>query len=159
VGSWNEAFALWLGRDCPAYVERYKLSPERAIQLVRKGGGVPVLAHPLIFDRRGECRRSLDLKHWLPRLRDAGLEGIEIYYPNYPRRASRRLLALAVKHGLLITGGSDYHGGVLGNRLGKVAVPWAVWEGLKRRLRLLQAQAARQAEGAFTPLESLSPAH
>jgi predicted metal-dependent phosphoesterase TrpH len=138
VRSFNEAFDLWIGRDRPAYVQRYKLSPEETIQLVRRSGGVPVLAHPYIYTRSGKCKVGLDLRRWLPRLRDAGLEGMEVYYPRYARRVNRHLLTLAVKHRLLITGGSDYHGGMLGNGLGSVPVPWAAWEGLKRRHRMLQ---------------------
>jgi len=143
VSSYDEAFNLWIGRGCPAYVERYKLSPEDAIQLVRRSGGLPVLAHPYIYSRSGELRRSLDLKHWLPRLCGAGLAGIEAYYPHYPRRASRRLLELAIRYGLLVTGGSDFHGAILGHGLGGVAVPWAVWQGLQRRHRQMQTLAAR----------------
>lgn len=139
VSSWDEAFDLWIGRGRPAYVERYKLEPEDAIQLLRRSSAVPVLAHPYVYNRWGEHKVSLDLKRWLPRLRETGLEGIEVYYPNYPRRASRQLLALAAKHGLVIAGGSDYHGGMLGGGLGTVAVPWVVWEGLEKRHRLLQA--------------------
>jgi predicted metal-dependent phosphoesterase TrpH len=78
------------------------------------------------------------LRRWLPRLRDAGLEGMEVYYPHYGRRVNRHLLNLAVKHGLLFTGGSDFHGSKLGNGLGSVSVPWAAWEGLNRRRRLVQ---------------------
>ena len=144
VSSFGEAFNLWIGRGCPAYVERPKLSPEEAIQLVRSSGGLPVLAHPFIYTRGGQCKAALDLKRWLPRLRRAGLEGIEVYYPHYARRTNRRLLELALQHGLLITGGSDFHGGVLDNGLGGVAVPWAVWEGLWRRYRLLRAGSASQ---------------
>jgi 3',5'-nucleoside bisphosphate phosphatase len=136
VSSFNEAFSLWIGRDCPAYVERYKLSPEEAIQLVRQSGGIPVLAHPYIYTRNGECKVSMNLKRWLPRLRAAGLMGIEAYYPHYPHRVSRHLLAWAVDQDLLITGGSDFHGKAVDNGLGGVAVPWAVWEGLERRHRL-----------------------
>ncbi len=142
VSNFNEAFNLWIGRHCPAYVERYKLSPEDAIRLVRQSGGLPVLAHPYIYTRRGEYKAGLDLKRWLPRLRDAGLEGMEVYYPRYARSVSRRLLALAVKYDLLISGGSDFHGGMLGGGLGSVAVPWAAWEGLQRRYRLRQARSA-----------------
>jgi predicted metal-dependent phosphoesterase TrpH len=145
VSSWDEAFNLWIGRGCPAYVERYKLSPYDAIELVRKSGGLAVVAHPYIYTRSGERRAGLELGRWLPRLRDAGLEGIEIYYPNYPRRASRQLLSLAIQHGLLITGGSDFHGGTFDNGLGSVAVPWAVWEGLERRYRAVQASLTRRA--------------
>jgi predicted metal-dependent phosphoesterase TrpH len=160
VNSYDEAFDLWIGRDRPAYVERYKLLPEEAIQLIRAASGVPVLAHPQVYSRRGELRRGLDLKHWLPRLRDAGLEGIEVYYSNYPRRACRQLLSCAVRYGLIVTGGSDYHGQVLGSELGSIAVPWAVWDGLQRRHRRLLVQARTdtgprvqqlQAETATTP--------
>jgi predicted metal-dependent phosphoesterase TrpH len=142
VGSWDEAFDLWIGRGRPAYVERYKLLPEEAVQLVRQSGGLPVLAHPYIYNRDGAFKSGLDLKRWLPRLRKAGLAGLEIYYPNYPRQASRRLLEQAVQHGLLITGGSDYHGGMVGNGLGSVAVPWAAWEGLHRRHVSVRQRAA-----------------
>mgnify|MGYP005849167639 CR=1 FL=1 len=135
VRSWDEAFEQWIGPGRPAYVERYKLSPEEAIQLVRRSGGLPALAHPYIFTRNGECKAALDLARWLPRLRDAGLEGIEVYYPNYPHRLSRQLLTWAIRYGLFISGGSDFHGEGTGSELGGVAVPWAVWEGLERRHR------------------------
>jgi hypothetical protein len=125
-------------------VERLKLLPEEALQLVRASGGLPVLAHPFIFDRRGRQKAGLDLKRWVPRLRDAGLEGIEAYYPHYPRRVNRQLVALATQYGLQMTGGSDFHGGMLGSGLGSVAVPWAVWEGLQRRHELMKGRVARQ---------------
>jgi predicted metal-dependent phosphoesterase TrpH len=146
VSSWDEAFELWIGRGRPAYVERYKLSPQEAIQLVRRSGGIPVLAHPYIYSRNGECKASLDLKHWLPLLCDAGLEGMEVYYPNYPRRVSRQLLSLAIRYGLLVTGGSDFHGGMFGSGPGNIAVPWATWEGLDRRRRVHQASMAEQVQ-------------
>ena len=139
VSSWDEAFDLWIGRGRPAYVERYKVLPEEAIQLVRASGGLPVLAHPYAYNRHGERTTALDLKHWLPRLREAGLEGIEAYYPHYPRRANRQLLAMAAKHDLLVAGGSDFHGGMLGHSLGSVAVPWAAWQALERRHRLMRS--------------------
>lgn len=146
VRSFDEAFTLWIGRGCPAYVERYKLTPEEAIELVRQSGGVAVLAHPFIYDRNQELKKGLDLKHWLPRLREAGLCGIEAYYANYPRRTSRKLLNLAIRHGLLVTGGSDFHGGPLGTGLGGVAVPWAVWEGLERKHRLMTSRPEKPIE-------------
>lgn len=133
VASWEEAFQRWIGRDCPAYVKRYKLLPEEAIALIRGSGGIAVLAHPYAYSRQGERRRGLNLKCWLPHLCEAGLGGIEIYYPNYPRPTRRRLLAVAVERGLAITGGSDFHGPNVGHPLGSVAVPWAAWEGLARR--------------------------
>jgi hypothetical protein len=157
VSSYDEAFDLWIGRGGPAYVERYKVLPEEAVGILRRGGGLPVLAHPYIYSRDGQRRLGLDLKHWLPRLRDAGLEGIEVYYPNYPREARRHLLDLAVQYGLLITGGSDFHGGMLGNRLGSVAVPWAAWEGLERRHMLAQARRSGETQ-APVKLVRIAPA-
>jgi predicted metal-dependent phosphoesterase TrpH len=157
VSSYDEAFDLWIGRDGPAYVERYKVLPEEAIGLLKRGGGLPVLAHPYIYGRGGERRLGLELAYWLPRLRDAGLEGIEVYYPNYPRDARRHLLALAVEHGLLPTGGSDFHGGMLGNRLGSVTVPWAVWEGLERRHRLTQAGLSGKSQSPVKLVQNAPP--
>jgi predicted metal-dependent phosphoesterase TrpH len=157
VQSYNEAFDLWIGRDCPAYVERLKLSPEDAIQLVRNSGGLPVLAHPFIYDRNGAYKTGLDLKRWLPRLCEAGLQGIEVYYPHYPHRISRQLLAMAIHHGLLITGGSDFHGGFLGSGLGSVAVPWAAWKGLERRHRLIRARLGRHIQGHAKPVVDFAP--
>jgi predicted metal-dependent phosphoesterase TrpH len=157
VSTYEEAFDLWIGRGCPAYVERYKLTPEEAIRLVAKSGGLAVLAHPYIYSRTGEYRKGLDLKYWLPRLREAGLVGLEVYYPNYPRRAIRNLLALAIQHGLLITGGSDFHGGMLGNGLGSVSVPWAVWEGMERRHRLTQGDMSRRLPGRAREALNLTP--
>ena len=157
VNSYDEAFDLWIGRGGPAYVERYKVLPEDAIELLKSSGGLPVLAHPYIYSRDGERRLGLDLKHWLPRLRDAGLEGIEVYYPNYPPEARRNLLELAVEHSLLITGGSDFHGGMLGNRLGSVAVPWAVWEGLERRHRLTRSKQSGKTQAQVEVVQSAPP--
>ena len=155
VSTYNEAFDLWIGRGCPAYIERYKLSPEEAIHLVRKGGGLPVLAHPYFYDRNGGRKAGLELGRWLPRLREAGLAGIEIYYPNYPRRVSRQLLVQASQYGLLITGGSDFHGSIVGNGLGSVAVPWAAWEALDRRQRLIHQRSPRRTQ--TEPTASLAP--
>jgi hypothetical protein len=53
-----------------------------------------------------------------------------------------------VKYNLLITGGSDYHGGMPGNGLGSICVPWAAWEGLERRYRLLRQDAGCDQVGA-----------
>ncbi len=147
VGSIDEAFNLWIGRDRPAYVERYKISPEDAIRLVRNSGGIPVLAHPYTYTRNGDLKTGLDLKRWLPRLWEAGLLGIEAYYPHYPHRITRRLLTLAIRYDLLITGGSDFHGKALDNGLGSVAVPTIVWKGLEHRRRFGGVEQAGSRDG------------
>jgi 3',5'-nucleoside bisphosphate phosphatase len=136
--TFGEAFDRYLGRQAPAYVERMKFSPAEACQLIRRSGGVPVLAHPVIFDATGSIKGPLPLDSMLPELIAAGLMGIEVYYPSYDARTTEGLMALARRHRLLITGGTDFHG-LLSERmdLGGVYVPMkavrrlrAAWEKL-----------------------------
>jgi hypothetical protein len=118
------AFRRWIGRSCPAYVERYRLTPEAGCRAVRSAGGVPALAHPV--PRNNPTSDPLRLRHYLPVLVDSGLGGLECYYPGYAGRTSRWLVALADHFGLVPTGGSDYHGPLRpGMALGSVVVPHA----------------------------------
>ncbi len=98
VASTDEAFDLYIGRNGPAYVERYKISPSAAVALVKEARGLPVLAHPL------------RVTHFLPSLLEAGLVGLEAYYNGYSPEEMRGLAALARKFDLIATGGSDFHG-------------------------------------------------
>ncbi len=102
VSSVNEAFELYLGRNRPAYVEREKMTPAEVVQLLRKVGGLAVLAHPR------ELEGQLD--QLLPELKAAGLVGMEVYYQDYTPEEIQRLLAWARRFDLLPLGGSDYHG-------------------------------------------------
>lgn len=116
------AFTRYIGEGGPAYVERYKLTADAACQAVRAAGGVPVLAHP-VPPRRGWLD-PLALRDILPALRDAGLGGLECFYPGYAPRVTRWLVGLADHFGLVPTGGSDYHGPWRPyNPLGEAAVP------------------------------------
>ncbi|MFI5274199.1 MAG: PHP domain-containing protein [Ktedonobacterales bacterium] len=98
----SEAFDRYLGPGRPGYIARYKLSPGDAVRLIRSARGVAVLAHP------GAMKGLAD--EVLPSLLGAGLQGIECYYGQYPPEMVERLLRLADTHGLIATGGSDYHG-------------------------------------------------
>jgi len=125
VGSVLQAFQLYLGVGRPAYVERYKLSPEDAIRLIHAAGGVAVLAHPgLIGDD------SL-----IPALVAAGLDGLEVHYPEHGRHEVRRYAGLARRFGLVATGGSDAHGPDFPGRapIGAVRVPDGVIDELAAR--------------------------
>lgn len=103
VASIDEAFALYIGRNGPAYVERYRISPLDAVSLVKLARGLPVLAHPL------------KVTQFLPELAEGGLVGLEVYYNGYSPEDIRELATLARKFDLIPTGGSDFHGpGVLG---------------------------------------------
>lgn len=126
VGSMQDAFSRYIGREGPAYVERYKLTPAEATALVVRLGGLPVLAHPAEIKNLGEL---------LPQLVDAGLVGIESYYTGYTPEMTAGLLKLAAQYNLVATGGSDFHGAdvVAGARLGEPEVPFSAVEGLQAR--------------------------
>lgn len=101
----GEAFLRHLGRGCPAYVERRRIAPSEAIALAHRAGGVAVLAHPLTLGVEGP-----DLSALLGELAAQGLDGVEAHYGAYRRSTRSALAALARRHGLIPSGGSDYHG-------------------------------------------------
>lgn len=136
VASVNEAFSRFLKRGGPGYVEGPKLLPQEAISLIREAQGVPSLAHPIIV---GASDYHLDLPRLLPLMVEAGLGGIEVYYKGYTSEITASLLAVAGRHQLVPTGGSDFHGGgvVADAELGGVEVPWETVERLRARKREL----------------------
>ncbi|MGD1859898.1 MAG: PHP domain-containing protein [Leptolyngbyaceae cyanobacterium] len=99
----QEAFTRWLGDEGPAYVQYDKFTAAEGIALLRACGAVPVWAHPYLF-------RGGSVETVLPELLAAGLMGIEVYHPHHSLSDQRRLAAMCDRYGLLITGGSDYHG-------------------------------------------------
>jgi predicted metal-dependent phosphoesterase TrpH len=100
VSSEREAFDKYIGHNGPAYVERYKLLPVEAVKLLLDAQGLPVLAHPADI---------ADLDELIPKLKAAGLIGLEIYYGNYGPETIDRLAKIARKYSLITTGGTDYH--------------------------------------------------
>lgn len=112
----KEAFVRYIGREGPAYVEREKMTPPQAVELIVKASGLPVLAHPAAIE---------DLDELIPQLQKVGLIGIEAYYNDYSPKLIKSLASLARKYGLIATGGSDYHGleGIGETPLGGVTVP------------------------------------
>ena len=101
---------------------------EDAIELIHTAGGKAVLAHPGIY------KRVRNLEDALRRMVDAGLDGLEVYYP-YGSAAGvggiARFAELAARFGLFATGGSDYHGERKSNRLGEAGLEWEEWERLR----------------------------
>ncbi len=125
VASTEEAFEKYIGRNGPAYVERMKVSPQEAVQVILRAGGIPVLAHP-----------GWGVKdEMVPALVGAGLEGLEVYYPDHTPAMVNRYLEIARRHGLLITGGTDFHGGDLATKVppGSQYVPAECVEKLRER--------------------------
>ena len=135
--SLNDVFQQYLASDAenPTYVpRRFNLRVEDAIELIHTAGGKAVLAHPGVY------RRVRNLEDALRRMVDAGLAGLEVYYPygseargggadNYTYTA--RFAELAARFGLFATGGSDYHGERKTNRLGEAGLEWEQWERLR----------------------------
>jgi 3',5'-nucleoside bisphosphate phosphatase len=129
----SDAFARYLTRGKAGYVQRFKLSPEQAIQLICSAQGVPVLAHPAGIAGLAETI--------LPALVQAGLLGLECYYGQYDDQTVARLLALAGQHGLIPTGGSDYHGpNIHPTPLGGRWVPPETVERLRQASEKLRAE-------------------
>jgi 3',5'-nucleoside bisphosphate phosphatase len=134
VGTVTEAFTKYISRDGPAYVPRFRLTPEDAVALILSAGGVPVLAHPR------------EMTGWIFPLMKAGLLGLEVYYGAYDDMTRAELARLAKQYGLIATGGSDFHGlDKMGHRsgLGQNDVPPGVVEKLRKR-----ADAVKQENGS-----------
>ncbi|NQT30786.1 MAG: PHP domain-containing protein [Deltaproteobacteria bacterium] len=101
IDSFKQAFTDYIGHDGPAYVEREKITPAEAVALIIKARGLAVLAHPFTIN---------EPEAMIIELKAADLAGIEAYYNNYTAEEVSRLVAIARKHNLIATGGSDYHG-------------------------------------------------
>jgi predicted metal-dependent phosphoesterase TrpH len=119
----QDVFDRYLAKGQPAYVDRFRLSPEEGIRLIRAAGGVAVVAHPFTWEPDFAA-----LEARLAALRDAGLGGIEAYYSEHTPEQTVAYLRFAKRLGLLVTGGSDYHGGskdgiALGSGFGNLSVP------------------------------------
>lgn len=111
VASYAEAFTnAWLGSGGPAYVGKLAFDPAHVVALVRAAGGVSVCAHP--GGRQGVSEEILC------RMAGAGLNGLEVDHPEHDPPTRIRLRGLAADLGLLVTGGSDYHGSRKATRLG-----------------------------------------
>ncbi|MCX5994035.1 MAG: PHP domain-containing protein [Chloroflexi bacterium] len=100
VSEEREAFERYIGRDGPAYIGREKVGPVDAVGIVKKAGGIPVLAHPADI---------INVDNIIVELKAAGLAGLEAYYGQYDSKTVKRVVKLAARHGLLTTGGTDYH--------------------------------------------------
>jgi predicted metal-dependent phosphoesterase TrpH len=133
VKSKDEAFDRFLGKGKPAYADRRRFAPMDCIRLIREAGGLAVLAHPFTLGLKAEETREL-----MRDLRDAGLEGVEVYYSEHSPDMMKLYLAMARELGLVATGGSDFHGAMaphiaLGRGLGNLAVPESVLTDLDAR--------------------------
>ena len=136
----EDAFRRYLGENAPSYVERQSLTTVEVIRMIREGGGIPVIAHPVRLRLSREAEGEVLIK-----LKDAGLLALEVYHSDHPPELQAHYHQLALELQLLPTGGSDFHGTakpniVLGTGLhGNVRVPLEFLE----RLRASAAASSR----------------
>lgn len=131
VKTMGAAFTKYLNPDGPYYVPRVYISKSRAIELIRLAGGVPVLAHPLHYKLPQK-----ELEQLVRELTEQGLAGIEAKYSNHFAADEAVVRALAAKNGLLLSGGSDFHGANkpdihIGTGRGNLQVPYEYVEKMK----------------------------
>ena len=131
VSSISEAFDRYLGDHAPCFVPRTLSSPEDAVRLIRNAGGIPVLAHPLLYRLSSDALEELVCK-----LMEYGLLGIEAVYSTYTAGEEKKMRRLAEKYHLAISGGSDFHGKNkphidLGVGRGNLKIPLSVLEKLR----------------------------
>ncbi|MFC0675754.1 PHP domain-containing protein [Brachybacterium hainanense] len=128
VADRSAAFAGLLAPSSPYYVPYYAPAPDTAVRAIVEAGGVAIAAHPASGMREGAV--PVDL---LERMTQAGLAAIEVEHREHDAVERERLRAYAQEHGLLITGGSDYHGAGKPNRLGENLTSPAVLSALLDR--------------------------
>jgi predicted metal-dependent phosphoesterase TrpH len=96
----EEVFRKYIGNHCPAYIPKSMIRPPEAIDLIHRAGGIAVLAHPYIND----------MHKYVPSLVELGLDGLEIFHYSHSKQHTKELKRLAGRYGLLLSGGSDFHG-------------------------------------------------
>lgn len=117
AASEREVFDRFLADGGPADVPKHAVHPLEAVRLLRAAGGAVVLAHPGI--RPPADRAAVVSDELIEELAAAGLAGLEVEHPDHDAATRRRYRDLAVGLGLVVTGGSDYHGAAKPNRLGE----------------------------------------
>ena len=122
VGSVYEAFKKYIGDNGPAYALGFHFTPEEAIKLIKVAGGIPVLAHPYILKKDELIFKFID----------QGIMGLEVHYTEHSQSMVNFYSNIAKERGLLITGGSDFHGSAKPEvKLGSIKVPYELVERLK----------------------------
>ncbi len=131
VATFDEAFDRYLATGRPAHVDKARLSCQEAIQLINRAGGIAVLAHPGLI----ETTEDYPMTEIIDTLTAMGLNGIEAYHTDHSPEQTRYFEKMAQNRGLLVTGGSDFHGDMkpevqMGKGAGDLHVPCHLFEAL-----------------------------
>lgn len=131
IPSIKEAFDRYLGDRAKCYVPREHVSPFQAVRLIHDCGGIAVFAHPVL------CKFSAQrLESLVNELKKAGLDALEVFYSSYRPAEESAMMLLAKRHGLKLSGGSDFHGDnkpqiQLGTGRGNLKIPYTVLQQLR----------------------------
>ena len=122
VASIADAFDKWLATGRPAFMPRDGAVPVEVFEVIHRAGGLASLAHP----------GQTNVDDRIPAYLAGGLDAIEVYHPDHDPASTRRYQALASRLGLLVTGGSDFHGDPAhGGAPGDVTLPSESWSRLR----------------------------
>jgi len=126
VASISEAFDRYLTPGQPAFVPRTGAPVPDVVAMIARAGGIASLAHP------GQTKRDDAIERWVA----AGLPAIEVWHSHHDEDAVARYRAMAERLGLLMTGGSDFHGDDTGRvyRVGEVGATPEAFDRLTARL-------------------------
>jgi len=126
VNSISEAFVRYLGYHSPYYEPKKDITPKEIIRKIKGWKGIPVVAHP----------GSMISTGLIYQLIMDGCAGIEVWHPEHSKRQEQELIELAIKNGLIMTGGSDYHGYRSGNQIGRWGCRESDMEQLRKHRKL-----------------------
>ena len=131
IKSVREAFDRYIGDHCKCYVGRLKVASTDAVRLIKEAGGTAILAHPLLYGLS-----NTNLQKMIDELKPVGLAGLEAIFSPYTTGEEQQMKRLARENGLLISGGSDFHGSnkpdiALGRGRGHLYIPYSVLETIK----------------------------
>lgn len=130
----DTAFRKYIGIGCKYYLPKPEVTCETAMRLLTKYSKAAFLAHPLLY-HLGYSQ----IDELLTYLKGLGLKGIEAYHSSNNRYESDKLRSLALKHNLMISGGSDFHGIIkpniqMGLGRGGMKLPMKIWDDIKSNI-------------------------
>lgn len=133
----DDAFDRFLGNGQPAYIDKYRIPSLDALNLLQAAGGVAVLAHPGLL----AVNAGAEFEQLLIWLKNNGLGGLEVWYPEHTPQQTRTYFQLAQRYDLVATGGTDFHGALkpevqLGYGAGNFRVPLTAYTELQRRIQM-----------------------